>query len=216
MNYKIVQVIPITTEKPKRARKPRKRKPSKRVPNEVLAELPKEQRAPFRDEVRRIGGWNEDRACTWKGPRRTWKSTKKYANQLADEVTPGGLDTLDRGSAVLHDAFCEQLDLHGKKCPASAKMYGGSNEGWIKAMRIGLGSKNRRFADLKNRPQWRAFLDALEQEGKQLLPLEVAQVEDHDLATEQCRLGHDRKIGELLTDARAGKLVRRKRVKVPF
>jgi len=215
MNYKIVRGYVIPLQYGPKKRRARKKKPPKAVPPDVLAEIPKNQRGPLREAIRRIGGWNTDRACTWKGPRKTWRNTKEYARQLHNEVEPGGLDTLDPGSVVLQDAFCERLDLKGKKCPAS-KQFGGSGEGWPKALRIALGSKTRRYAELRDRPQWDAFTDALEQEGKQLHPLELAAFEVHEQAEAECKDGHDAKRAELLADAKRGKLKRRKKEKVPF
>jgi len=213
MKYKIIdaQVIEIRS-----ARKARKRKAKKAIPREVLASVPKHQRAPLKKKVRAIGGWNTDRACAIKGPRKTWRNTREYARELANRTGPEGLDRTDKGSVCFKDQFCNPLELKGKKCPVS-KALGGDGGGWPKAVRIGLGSKTRRFSDLEIRPQWRAVVEALKEcEGLDLNAAEADAVKLHREMIHECHEGHADQKDRLVGEARQNKLRKPRRGKVPF
>jgi len=216
VKYKILeaQVFNLAS-RPRAKTKP---KPKKTIPRDVLATIPKMERGQLKKQVRAVGGWNTDRACAIKGPRKTWRSTKQYARELEQRIGAEGLDGTDKGSACFKDEFCERLELKGKKCPVSAAL-GGDGGGWKKAVRIGLGSKTRRFSDLEIRPQWRTVVEALKEcEGLNLNSAEADAVRLHQETIDQCRENHAEHKDRLVMKAREPKppKARKRREKVPF
>lgn len=188
--------------------RPRKRS-KKAVPPIVLASLPKNQRRPLQSKVKAIGGWDDGAACheNARKPRKTWRSTKQFAREIENEA---GLDFGAMDPAPIKDPFCKPLELRGKRCPDT-----NAKGGVTKAVRIGLGSKNRRLADLPDRPQWQKLNEALQEtQGVTLHPNALQAVELHAGEVRECKTQHADKRDDLLVEAKRGRL--KPRAKVPF
>jgi hypothetical protein len=176
------------------------------VPLGVLLTVPRGQKRALQGAIRGIGGWAIEYACGRKSrkPPRTWPSTADLVHDIENEH---GIDLGAFDPGCLKDPFCGFLELKGKRCP-DTKAKGG----WGKAARIGLGSKSRRFSELKQRPQWRALQDALKQcENIQLHPNALRDVELADLAIDECEARFEGERDRLVDLARSGVLAAMRR-----
>lgn len=196
----------------RKLRKNAKRFDPRTVPQSVLIQVAPGQKRALQSAIRAIGGWSEPVACgvTKRWPPKTWKSTKKFAKRIGDDM---GIDWGALDPACLRDAFCVPLELKGKACPGSNGR--GRGRGWTKAVRIGLGSKTRRFDELSQRPEFKALQDALgECEGLTFLSDELVAVELREDQVEECRQIFETERDKLVDLAKAGKL--KKRQPAPF
>lgn len=186
------------------------------IPAPVIDATPRPQRPRLRKAVKALGGWDAAVACgeTARKPRKTWPSTKKFSRQIEDEA---GLDLSAIDPAPMRDPFCEPLELTGSQCP-DARVRGG----WLKALRIGMGSKDRRLADLRARPQWQALTAALAEQGVTLTPPAAAiAAELRNAEIGECKAQHADRRAEAVSAAKrpappTAAKPRAKRGPVPF
>jgi hypothetical protein len=192
---------------PRRPRRPNRRK----VPPTVIEATPKPNRRELKAEIAAIGGWDSEVACgaTARQPRRTFKSAKREASDIYEQ---NRLGDETRDPAVLNDDFCRPLDIKGKRCPDTNK-----KGGILKAIRIAVGSKDRRYSDLAKRPQYRQLAEAMQDHyGVTLKPTgahTAAMVREE--ATERCIPQHENRKDEIVSEAKTPRK-RKPRSVVPF